>query len=123
MERDGEFQEVFARLRGVLRDYERSLVVVQDQPQSYYLDTVHILPNRKPLFFGSVRIGSRYVSFHLMPVYLWPEMLETASAELRRRMQGKSCFNFRKAEPELFEELAALVRSGFERYRENGYVA
>jgi hypothetical protein len=27
-----------------------------------------------------------------MPVYAWPDLLEDASPELRKRMQGKSCF-------------------------------
>jgi hypothetical protein len=31
-------------------------------------------------------------------------------------MQGKSCFNFRKPEPELFKELADLTRRGAERF-------
>jgi hypothetical protein len=36
-------------------------------------------------------------------------------------MQGKSCFNFKKVEPELFKELAELTRQGAERYnKENG---
>jgi hypothetical protein len=78
--------------------------------------------NNKPLFFASARVAKQYVSFHLMPVYVWPELLEGTSEQLRKRMQGKSCFNFKKPEPELFEELASLTRRGFERYRDTGYV-
>jgi hypothetical protein len=116
-----DFQPAFQRLREVLRPYQPHLVTVHDQPDSFYLDTAHLLPNRKPLFFAAARLGKRYVSFHLMPVYLWPELLEGVSDELRRRMQGKSCFNFKRPEPALFEELAGLTRAGFDRYRENGY--
>ena len=32
-------------------------------------------------------------------------------------MQGKSCFNFRAPEPELFAELAALVAAGLARMK------
>jgi hypothetical protein len=32
-------------------------------------------------------------------------------------MQGKSCFNFKVAEPVLLEELAQLTRRGFERFK------
>jgi hypothetical protein len=33
-------------------------------------------------------------------------------------MQGKSCFNFKKVEPELFAELAELTRKGAEKFNE-----
>lgn len=118
-----EFELAFHSLRDVLRACEDRLVTVTDEPTDYHLDSPHLLPNRKPLFFGAVRIGRRYVSFHLMPVYLWPEMLEGVTVELRRRMQGKSCFNFSRVEPDLFGELAELTRSGYDRYEAAGYLA
>ena len=57
------------------------------------------------------------VSFYLMPVSMYPGLLETISPELKKRMQGKSCFNFKKVDKTLFDELAALTRQGFERFR------
>ena len=59
-----------------------------------------------------------YVSYHLMPLYWKPELLKGMSSELRNRMQGKSCFNFKKIKPALFKELANLTRAGFAAYRE-----
>jgi hypothetical protein len=118
-----DFDRTFHSLRSVLRAYEDRLVPVRDEATEYHLDTSHLMPNGKPLFFGLVRTGKRYVSYHLMPVYLWPDILEEASPELRRRMQGKSCFNFTREESELFEELAALTRIGYHRYEETGYLA
>jgi len=112
----------FQPLRAILKPYESRLVTVHDQSDSYYLATAHMQSNNKPLFFASARVAKQYVSFHLMPVYVWPELLEGTSEQLRKRMQGKSCFNFKKPEPELFEELASLTRRGFERYRDTGYV-
>lgn len=49
------------------------------------------------------------VAYHLMPVYVHPELLTDLSPELRRRMQGKSCFNFTKVDRDLFAELGALT--------------
>jgi hypothetical protein len=112
----------FQPLRAILKLYESRLVTVHDQSDGYYLDTAQMQSNNKPLFFASARVAKQYVSFHLMPVYVWPELLEGTSEQLRKRMQGKSCFNFKKPEPELFEELASLTRRGFERYRDTGYV-
>lgn len=121
MAADG-FGAVFDALRTLLAAHADSLVVVHDDAEQYYLDTAHRMPNGKPLFFGAVRIGKRYVSFHLMPVYVNPALLEQASPDLRRRMQGKSCFNFAAVDETLFAELAALAARGFADYRERGYV-
>ncbi len=116
------FQEVFDRLRGVLKDYAVDLVCEKDKGDDYYLNTKHVMKNKKPLFFGAVQIKKHYVSYHLMPVYVYPELLATMSPELKRRMQGKSCFNFKSADAMLFEELAALTRAGYEKYKSAGYV-
>lgn len=114
--------ETFRALKAILLPLESELLKVHDQADSYYLDTQHIQKNKKPLYFGSVRIGRNYVSFHLMPVYIWPDLLDGASNDLRRRMQGKSCFNFTTPDPDLLGELSALTNKGFAKYREAGYV-
>jgi hypothetical protein len=44
------------------------------------------------------------------------------SPELRKRMQGKACFNFKAVDKSLFEELAALTREGYERFKALGYL-
>jgi hypothetical protein len=57
-----------------------------------------------------------------MPVYSQPALLEGMSPELKKRMQGKSCFNFKKSEPELFKELNQLTKRGFETFRKDGWI-
>lgn len=37
-------------------------------------------------------------------------------------MQGKSCFDFKRSDPELFAELAALTEAGFASYERQGFV-
>ncbi|MFZ5881496.1 MAG: hypothetical protein ACOY0R_19180 [Chloroflexota bacterium] len=44
--------------------------------------------------------------------------LDGVSPELRRHVQGKSCFDFKKSDPVSFDELAGLTRAGCERFRE-----
>lgn len=51
-----------------------------------------------------------------------PGLLDSLPVDLRRHMQGKSCFNFRAVDETLFKELAALVKPGYASYREQGYV-
>jgi len=75
------------------------------------------------LAFGGVQIGKRYVSYHLMCTYLSPDLLEAMSPQLRKRMQGKSCFNFTKVDEELFDELSALTARGRDLYATRGWLA
>jgi hypothetical protein len=70
--------------------------------------------------FAGVRRGKRYVSYYLMPVYVEPSLLDGISPELKRRMQGKSCFNFTQVDDALFDELDGLTARGHELYAAHG---
>lgn len=113
---------VFAELREIMAPYAARLVATRADDQELYVDTPHLMKNNKPLFFGAVQIKKAYVSFHLMPLYVKPELLEPVSPALKARMQGKSCFNFSAVNPALFEELGALTRAGYASYQEQGFV-
>ena len=76
---------------------------------------------KKDLFFGSAQIKKNYVSFYLMPVYMYPDLLKGISPASQKHMQGKSCFNFKKVEPGLFKELAALTKKGYERFKKEEF--
>lgn len=65
------------------------------------------------MYFGSVKINKNYVSFHLMPVYVFPFLIDKISPELKSRMQGKSCFNFKTIDIKLFSELGELTGLGY----------
>lgn len=119
------FPFVFEQLKSILRPFEPKLTVTADTPGAYSLDGPYSEKWKKPLFFGSAQIKKNYVSFYLMPVYMFPDLLKDISPELRKHMQGKSCFNFHKFEPDLFEELSRLTRKSIERFRtskENGEI-
>jgi len=85
-----DLQSVFAELRSIMAPYAAKLDVTVDHASEFYIDTKHIQKNKKPLFFGAVQIKKCYVSYHLMPLYIKPELLVTLSRELKSRMQGKS---------------------------------
>jgi len=55
-----------------------------------------------------------------MPVYVFPDLLEGLPDNLQKRMQGKSCFNFKKMDEYTPAALQELTRRGFERYRSEG---
>ena len=112
----------FDQLKGLLSPYEKQLKVISDSPGSYYLDTYHIMKNKKSLFFAAVKINKRYISFHLMPVYVFPDLLDNISPELRKRMQGKSCFNFTQIDESILSQLRDLITQGYEAYQKAGYI-
>jgi hypothetical protein len=112
-----DFSLVFEQLKDILKPYAKELTVKADTSDTYYLDGPYSEKWKKELFFGSAQIKKNYVSFYLMPVYMYPELLQDISSELKKRMQGKSCFNFKKVEPELFAELAELTRRGAEKLK------
>ena len=45
------------------------------------------------------------------------------SPELRKRMQGKSCFNFTKVDEGLFDELSDITAKGREMFADQGWLA
>ena len=117
-----DFPAVFAALKKILAPYEKRLSVVRYKPEFYYLETVLHCYKGKPVLFGAVRLGKNYVSYYLMPVYMTPDLQKRISPELRKRMQGKSCFNFTEIDPVLFRELAALTRAGFRGFRDRKFI-
>jgi len=116
MKIEPDFAATFEGLRAILKPYAEKLIVTADTSQNYMLDVNHVMKNKHRLFFAGVRVGKGYVSFHLMPVYTCPELLGDMSAELKRRMQGKSCFNFTTPDEKLFKELGKLTKKGFARF-------
>lgn len=115
-------QPVFDALRPMLANCQSGLIVDKDLPADYSLNTPYVEKYRRSLFFGAVQIKKNYVSYYLMPVYIFPDLLEGISPELKRRMQGKSCFNFRKVEPALFSELDYLTQQCYTRFATEKFI-
>ena len=115
--------EIAETLTDILRPYEDRLDVVGGGAGGYYVQTRKPYQRKTPLMFGGVRAGKAYVSFHLVPLYMYEELKATLSPALRKRMQGKACFNFKAMpEPALLEELRALTAAGFRKFVTMGFV-
>ena len=119
---DTQATAVFDRLAAIFAPYRSSLIAKADELGDLSLETLPSTAYPSGLFFGAVKIGKRYVSFHLMPVYVHPDLLDEVSPELRKRMQGKSCFNFTRADDGLFAELEALTAAGYTRLQDDGTI-
>jgi hypothetical protein len=111
-----DLDAVHGRLKSILAPYRSDLSVTRDGPGGMALE----LPGLEGKPWGYVagtRLGKRYVSFYLMPVYGLSGLAATISPGLRKRMQGKSCFNFTTVDEGLFAELADLAARGIPGFR------
>ena len=113
---------VFDRLAAIFAPYRPPLVAKNDEPGNLYLETPPSAVRPNGFYFGGVKSGKRSVSFHLMPVYVHPDLVDGMSPELRKRMQGKSCFNFTRLDQALVTELKGLTAAGFARLQEDGTI-
>jgi hypothetical protein len=111
------FGSTFAALKTALSKSAKRLAVKADKATEYTLVTKSPSPfpqhKGQPMFFASVRVGKAYVSYHLLPLYMNPILTKTISPALKKRMQGKACFNFKTdPEPEILAELKQLTEKG-----------
>jgi len=108
-----EFAETFAALRAILESHATRMTVTVDEPGHYQLASPTMRDRiGRPLVCASVQINKNYVSYHLMPVYGNQALRDGLSPSLKKRMQGKSCFNFTTIQPGHLKELAAVTKKG-----------
>jgi len=112
-----DFTAVFSRVREVMKPYASLYNATTDSPKRYYLETKDGRYKGKPMMFGCVMMGKAYVSYHFFPLYVCPELTKKISKELKKRMQGKSCFNFKETDESLFKQLAELTAAGHQEFK------
>jgi hypothetical protein len=127
-----EFEPIFIRLRAVLRKHAATLSVKDDAPTCYCLEA-DAGPAALRAWGGKVKrpmipvawvqVGKAYVSYHLMGVYGNAKLRDGMSKELKARMQGKACFNFKSNDEALFEELELLTAQSIASFRKAGYIS
>jgi len=116
MNSHSDFSAIFDQLKNIFQPFASKLTITANTKEAYSLYGPFSEKWKRTLFFGSVQVKKNYVSFYLMPVYMYPDLLKDIAPELKKRMQGKSCFNFKQVEPDLFEKLAKLTKESFERF-------
>lgn len=106
------FPEIFSTLRALMLEAAPGMVVTQDTPTSFTLKTAWLEARTKePAWFGWIAIKKSYVAYHIMPLYTLPALNDLVPASLEKRRQGKTCFNFKKADTELFDQISKLTQA------------
>jgi len=118
---EGQFEEVYSALQAIMKSFADDLVIKAESKNGIMLVGPNPDIKGRELWFGGVEIKKNYVSYHLMPVYMNPGLLDDLSPELRKRMQGKSCFNFNKVDEKLFSDLRELTQKGHDWFVENAH--
>ena len=129
---NSEFESIFIRLRGILQKHAGTLTVKDKGLAGYSLEgaagpaAIRAWGGKvkRPVIpVAWVQIGKAYVSFHHMAFYGNAKLLDGMSKELKARMQGKTCFNFKKIDEALFKELEQLTVQGIAGFRKAGFIA
>ena len=121
---EDDFFSIFLLLKGILKKYTSTKLLLRETQTDFceLIGPSTPVSRGREVWFGAARIGKRYVSYHLMPVYVFPDLLDGISPELKKRMQGKSCFNYTHVDERLFHELSELTKQGYERYEKEGFI-
>jgi hypothetical protein len=125
-----DLQSIFDALQPLLRAYQPPLTAQVDTPTRYELWSVKPLAEplviegrkRSQVFFASLIIQKSYVGFYFMPVYVETELKTIFQPELLRLLKGKSCFHIKKLDTALLEQIDTALKTGFELYRQRGWV-
>ena len=125
-------QLVFTRLRDLLQVHADEFHVAQDASRRYGLEAP-VGPTTLRAWGGKARaptipvawveIGKTYVSYHLMGISGNAKLVAQLSDELRARMQGKSCFNFKTVDEALFGELEQVTTESLRGMKKAGYIS
>lgn len=72
----------------------------------------------QPTYIAGVIQQKNYVSFYLSAIYSHPDLYQDINPDLKKVLKGKSCFNIKKATPQLLEEIEEVLKKGIEKYIE-----
>jgi hypothetical protein len=114
------FADAFDALRTILQPYaSRPGFEHSERPGKYQLSSSTKTDRTgRPLFIASVEVKKNYVSYHLLPIYMNPALQAAVPPGLKKRMQGKACFNFTGVNPDQRRELAELTERGIASFKD-----
>lgn len=121
----------FEQLRALLRRHADGLTVTADTASRFCLEagpgpaTLAAWRGerrRDTLPVAWVERAKSYVGYHLMGLNGNASLTDRLSPQLRARMHGKTCFNFREAEPALVAELDATTAAAIDALERGGFM-
>lgn len=118
--------EIFREIKKILTQYESKLEVRGDTDEAYHLygkKEVQIGKRLyKGMYFASVVINKGFVGFHFFPIYTHSTEFKDLDKPLMECMKGKSCFNIKKNEPDIYKGIKKALKKGYSLYKKINYV-
>jgi hypothetical protein len=126
-----DHDSTFQALRALLGKYAEGLVIEADTMDRFCLVAAPG-PATLEAWGGKARQSTipvawvarekSYVGYHLMGLNGNAPLVAALSPALQARMQGKTCFHFRRPEPALFMELEGITHASLDTLRRKGFV-
>ncbi len=125
---DMDLNPVFLALKPLLSPYAVGSVKARVDADTRYelyseLDLIDQLGKpRKEMAFASAIVQKKHIGFYFMPIYSHPELIGRIGPHLQKTLKGKSCFNLTRWDAALEQEVKAVLKLGYELYRDVGWV-
>ena len=129
MPEPGDLDAIFDRLETSLRRYVPPFVARtggvkgKRDCQLWSEKAVEIAGRKRDeVSFAGLIVQKGYVGFYFMPVYTHAEQTAVFAPELLALLKGKSCFHVKRLDDALVGHVDAALATGFDLYRERGWV-
>lgn len=119
---------IFNKLKSALKKQCPPMVCSKDTSDTYevignksvpYGSKKTMLPG---MYFASAVARKDMVSFYLFPLYYKKKEFEGIAPTIMKCLKGKTCFNFKKEEQVVTQELERLLKRGARIWKDQGFM-
>ncbi len=117
---------IFAQLKSLLTKQASGLDVRKDNASAYELYGKKTVETQNKtvdgMYFASAVMRKGGVSLYFFPIYTHLKEVGPVPAELKKCMNGKSCFQIKKDDKKLYAQVRDLLKKGKSHYRKLGWI-
>ncbi len=117
---------LFHEVKELLKPYAQYFTPTIDEPGRYELWSEKNIAleghAEHKAYFASAIVQKHFVGLYYMPVYTDPELKEVVGPDLLKLLKGKSCFQLKRLDDTLREQIRDALERGYQLYRERGWV-
>jgi len=129
-----KLENIFLEIKKILEKHSSNFLIkeqyigsqAKQQKPGFYLygsKEVSLFGKKpQPTYIAGVIQQKNYVSFYFSPIYSHPDFFKNINPDLKKFLKGKSCFNIKKINPQLLEEIEDLLKKGIIKYKEIDWI-
>ncbi len=119
-------QEIFNEARKILKSFSKGMKAATDTDKRYdlYGNKKVTMFNKEHdgFYFASVILQKGFVGFHFFCQYTHPKFLSEIPENLKKCLKGKTCYQLKKMDPEIFKSLKIALKKGYDLYKKSGLI-